>query len=59
METIEFRRIRKDLMKFADNKKREYFIIHITEPTIAMLQNEGLEVTKIKEHGFEKYRIAF
>lgn len=59
IETIEFRKIRRDLMKFADNKKREYKILHIEPKTITMLENEGLTVTKTNEHGYETYRITF
>ena len=58
-ETIEFRRIRSALNTAAQNRMREFRILRIDDSTVLMLQNEGLTVEKIKEHGYEKYKISW
>ncbi len=57
-ETIEFRAIRTQLMKFAQNKKRQFHILHIGEPALTMLRNEGLTIERIND-GCEKWRISW
>jgi hypothetical protein len=57
-ETIEYRAIRKQLMNVAQNGGNQLLRIYIAPNTVVMLQNELLTVEKIKEHGYEKYKIS-
>lgn len=64
-ETIEYRQIRKALMTVAQNNKDNdpvkncYRVIKMKQQTILRLQNEGLTVEKLKEHGYENYKISW
>lgn len=58
-ETIEFRKIRAALNVAAQNRQTQYLVLRIDQPTILMLQNEGLIVDKINDHGCEKYKISW
>jgi len=58
-DTIEYRAIRKNLMVCAQNEKSEYRTIKIQPKTITMLQNNGITVEKIKENGYEVYRLSW
>lgn len=58
-DTVEFRKIRRQLMQFADDKKYEFRILRLQQGTINMLQNEGIKVTAIKEHGCDKLLLSW
>lgn len=58
-KTIEFRAIKKQLMNIAQNKGTFLLRLHIEPDTVVMLQNELLLVEKIKDHGYEKFKISW
>jgi hypothetical protein len=64
-ETIEYREIRKALMTVAQNNKDNnperncYRVLKMKQDTLIKLQNEGLTVEKIKDNGYEKYKIRW
>lgn len=58
-ETIEFRAIRSKLYQAAQDKKDEYRILHITQETIVMLQNEGIKILKLKEFGYPVFKLSW
>lgn len=58
-DTIEFRAIRKQLFTVAQNGKSEYRTLSISPKTITMLQNNGITVDKINEHGYETYKLTW
>lgn len=58
-DTIEYRAIRKQLMNTAQNGKNEYRILRITDKTIILLQNEGIQVEKITEFGQTKFLLSW
>lgn len=58
-ETIEYRAIKKELLKVAQNRGNEFRRLYIEPDTVTRLQNEGLTVEKITEHGFEKFKISW
>jgi len=58
-ETIEFRAIKKQLMNVAQNRGTFLLRLTIAPETVTMLQNELLTVEKIKDHGYEKFKISW
>lgn len=58
-DTIEFRAIRKHLMTCAQNEKSEYRTLAIQPKTITMLQNNGIDVKKVNENGYEVYKLSW
>lgn len=58
-ETIEFRALRKRCMVAAQNEKNFIRSISIQPKTIIMLQNQGLNVQKSKENGYEVYILSW
>lgn len=58
-ETIEFRRIRSELMKAAQNRQVQYRAISLAPGTILQLQNEGIKVELINEFGYEKHLLSW
>lgn len=58
-ESIEYRAIKKNLMVAAQNKQKEYLLMHISPETIIMLQNDGIKVEKFQEFGYDKYRLSW
>lgn len=58
-DTIEYRAISKHLMNTAQNGKNEYRIMRITDKTIVLLQNEGINVEKITELGCSKFLLTW
>lgn len=58
-ETIEFRAIRKGLMTAAQNGKNEFRKLIIQPKTIIMLENNGIEVKKVNEHGYETFLLSW
>lgn len=58
-DTIEFRAIRKALYVVAQNSKSEYGTLRIEPKTITMLQNNGINVEKINENGYDLYRVTW
>jgi len=59
IETIEYRAIKSELMKAAQNKRTEYRRIYLQDDTIMRLQNEGIKVTKINEFGTDKFLLSW
>lgn len=57
--TIEYRAIRKELMKIAQNGGNTYYRIALSEKVITQLQNEMLTVEQIEDHGYKKYKITW
>lgn len=58
-ETIEFRAIRRQLMVVAQNSSSEYRTIQLQPKTITMLENNGIKVEKVNEHGYEVYKLTW
>ena len=58
-ETIEFRAIRKQLLVVAQNTGTEYRTLHIQPKTITMLENNGIKVEKVNEHGYEVFKLTW
>jgi len=58
-DTIEFRAIRKQLMIVAQNSKAEYRTLSIQPKTITMLENNGITIEKVNEHGYEAYKLTW
>lgn len=58
-ETIEYRKIKSQLMKLAQNEKTEMLIIKISQETQVMFQNEGIKIEKINDYGFDKLRLSW
>lgn len=58
-ETIEYRKIKAQLMKLAQNEKTEMLIIKITPETQIMLQNEGIKIEKLNDSGWDKLRLSW
>lgn len=58
-ETIEYRKIKSQLMKLAQNEKTEMLIIKITPETQTMLQNEGIKIEVINDCGWDKLRLSW
>lgn len=57
--SIEFRAIRSNLYKNAQDKKYEFRKMHISPETIIMLQNEGIKVQLIKEFNYSVYKLSW
>lgn len=57
-ETIEYRKIKSQLLKLAQNEKTEMLILKITPETQVMLQNEGIKIQKIND-GWDKLKLAW
>jgi len=58
-ETIEYRKIRGQLMKLAQNEKTEMLIIKISPETQIMLQNEGIKIEVINDFGYDKIKLSW
>lgn len=58
-DTIEFRAIRKKMMDAAQNSKAEIRQLRIEQKTIIMLQNNGINVEKINENGYDIYKCSW
>ena len=58
-ETIEYRKIKSQLMKLAQNEKTSMLIIRISAETQVMLQNEGITIEEIDDHGFKKLKLSW
>jgi len=58
-DTIEFRAIKTQLMKVAQNGGNQLIRINIQPKTITMLENELLTVEKVNPHGYETYKISW
>lgn len=57
-ETIEYRKIKSQLMKLAQNEKTEMLILKITPETQVMLQNEGIKIERIND-GWDKLKLTW
>ena len=57
-ETIEYRKIKGQLMKLAQNEKTEMMIIKISPETQVMLNNEGITITKVNDFGYDKLKLS-
>lgn len=60
-ESIEYRAIRKQLMIQAQNRKSEFLVLKakMNDHAITQLQNEGITVKEIDDHGFIKYKLSW
>jgi hypothetical protein len=58
-DTIEFRAIRKALYVVAQNSKCEYRTLSMQPKTITMLENNGITIEKVNEHGYETYKLTW
>lgn len=54
-ETVEYREIKSQLMKCAQNKKYSFRRMKISPETRVMLENEGITLTEINEG--ENYKV--
>lgn len=57
--TIEFRAIRSQLYKNAQDKKYEFRKMHISQETIIQLQNEGIKVQHLNEFGYKVFKLSW
>ena len=58
-ETIEYRKIKSQLMKIAQNEGTEMRILKITKETITMLENEGISVVRTKQADYWVYKLSW
>lgn len=60
-ETIEYRKVRSDLFKKANDKEasQQLFVFYMKPETIIKLQNEGFAVEKNTKLGFGQYLITW
>lgn len=58
-ESIQYRKVRTQLMVQAQNNRNSLLIMYLDDYTLTRLQNEGLTVEKIQEFGYDKYRISW
>lgn len=58
-ESIEYRAIRSNLIKTAQQGKNEFRLMRIGGYALTRLSNEGINVTKINEFGFDKYLLTW
>lgn len=60
-ESIEYRAIRKQLMVQAQNRKTSFLVLKakMNDHAITQLQNEGITVKLIDDHGFQKYDLSW
>lgn len=58
-DTVEFRKVKSQLMNIAQNKKREMFALTLEKDTITMLQNQGINVSKCDEFGYTRYKLTW
>jgi len=58
-ETIEYRKIKAQLMKLAQNEKTEMLILTVSHETQIMLQNEGIKIETITDGGWDKLRLSW
>jgi hypothetical protein len=58
-ETIEYRKVRGQLMKYAQNEKTSYRIMKLKPDTIVQLQNEGITITEIDEPNYKVLELSW
>lgn len=58
-DTIEYRSVRNNLMKQAQNNKNTFRILRLTPDTITRLQNEGINITQINETNYEVLELSW
>lgn len=51
-ETIEYRKVRGQLMKYAQNEKKEFHILKMKTETRIQLENEGIKITEKHEKNY-------
>jgi len=58
-ETIEFRKIRAQLMKYAQNEKTSFRILKMKTETRIQLENEGITITEINETNYTVLELSW
>lgn len=58
-ETIEYRKVRSQLMKYAQNEKTSFRILKLKSETIIQLQNEGIVITEINEPSYKVFELSW
>lgn len=58
-ETIEYRKIRAQLMKYAQNEKTSFRILKMKPDTRIQLENEGIIITEINETNYKVLELSW
>lgn len=58
-ETIEYRKIRSQLMRYAQDEKRTFRIMRMKPDTIIRFQNEGITITEIDEKDYKVLELSW
>lgn len=58
-ETIEYRSVRNNLMKQAQNNKNTFRILKMKPETRIQLENEGIAITEIDEKSFSVLELSW
>lgn len=58
-ESIQYRKVRSQLMNMAQNEKREMFILKLDEYTTNRLQNEGITIEEDTQFGYKRLKLTW
>lgn len=58
-ETIEYRKVRGQLMKYAQNEKTSFRILKLKPEPIVQLQNEGITINEVNEPSYKVYELSW
>lgn len=58
-ESIQYRKVRSQLMNMAQNEKREFFILKLDEYTTNRLQNEGIAIETDNTFNYSRLKLTW